>query len=661
MRYKEIKPVQEQTLFEINMSPRSLEQLASKISARAGLEFEMIVPNAENTDSSDYEREPDYDSDEGVSDIDDAVRFFHDGDLNDRSVVNRLRRAMQEDYQEWFDEKLSDLWHEDGEEYLREWIKSNVSEDEWNDPDIGGPELDSDSRLDIFAADAWKNQNSYYDDAREEFEQEHGDDYGQSEWLDDQGLNMMSNISDTYNGIISWPHYQNYGNGGRTTSEVADSFDDYLGRGVKVGGYHSVNRNTSAYIVEPDGSLDPDDSNDAGLEFVSPPLSIPEMIEDLKKVAEWAEDEGCYTNDSTGLHMNISVENFDKEDIDYIKLAVLCGDEYVLKEFGRMSNTYAASAIGKVKNLIRDNPDRAAEVLAKMKSHLEQGADKAVESTTRNIHGNYTNKYTSINLKDNRIEFRSPGGDWLGEYRRDPGKLVNTMLRFVVALDAAMDPQKYRKEYLTKLYKLLNPKGQKDEYGEMIEQFAKYVTGVGGAPEQVVKDFRRLATNALQQGRKDTVSKPEQPQVATTPSTPTIRDTPAFDQRQLHYEVFDREDPEQNTIEVLHGTIDQIAAMLENIAARRNVPRTRLGIRNVGHTATGPEAGQQQSQQPRQATAPNGVPLWEVYERDSGNVVYTFPDHNQSSAWSTAQAWLRAHAEPAAASGFSCRPKMETN
>jgi hypothetical protein len=547
----------------------------------------------------------------------------------------------------------------------------------------------------------------------------------------------MIDVESNYN--ITWPHWTNVnnGNGGRTTAEVADSFDDYLGRGVKVGGYHSVNRNTSAYIVEPDGSLSPDDSDDAGLEFVSPPLSIPEMIEDLKKVAAWAKAEGCYTNESTGLHMNISVENFDKEDIDYIKLAVLCGDEYILKEFGRMSNTYAASAIGKVKNLIRDNPDRAAEVLAKMKSHLEQGADKAVESTTRNIHGNYTNKYTSINLKDNRIEFRSPGGDWLGEYRRDPGKLVNTMLRFVVALDAAMDPQKYRKEYLTKLYKLLNPKGQRDEYGEMVEQFAKYVTGVGGAPEQVVREFRRMALSSLTgkgltppPGVKALTGRPHDPngqigifdrdnrsymtpyfrfsgvpedrwkyvlqawaarhnvnvndyktapvtvatateekppygsnqgQTVAPQATATIRDTPAFDQRQLHYEVFDREDPEQNTIAVLHGTIDQIAAMLENIAARRNVPRTRLGIRNVGHTATGPEAGQQQTQQPRQATAPNGVPLWEIYERDSGNVVYTFADHNQQSAWSTAQRWLSTYAEPAAASGFSLRPKMETN
>ena len=651
MRYKEIKPLQEQSLFEINMSPRSLEQLAAKISARAGLEFEMIVPNAENTDSDGNESEPDYDTDESCNDIDDAVRFFHDGDFNSRGDVRRLRDSMMEDYQEWFTDKLSDSWYEDGEEYLREWIKHNVDEGEWNDPDIGGPDADADTRLDIFANDAWKNESSYYDDAREEFEQERGDDLGQSEWLEDAGLYRMIDIEDRY--PIIWPHWNNVdnGGGGRTVAEVADSFDNYLGRGVKVGGYHDVDRNTSAYIVEPDGSLDPDDSDDTGLEFVSPPLSIPEMIADLKKVADWAEAEGCYTNSSTGLHMNISVSNFNRDNIDYIKLAVLCGDEYILKEFGRMSNTYCASAISKVRDRIKQDPAQAQALLDQMRSHLQQGADQAVESTTRNIHPNYTQKYTSINLKDNRIEFRSPGGDWLGEYRKDPGKLVNTMLRFVVALDAALDPEKYRKEYLTKLYKLLNPKGQRDEYGDMIEQFARYVTGMGGAPEQVVKDFRRLSLHTLK-GNKSAESG------SSRPHDPR-------GQTQLHYEVFDREDPEQDTIEVIHGTEEQCAQMLANIANRRHVSRTRLGIRRIGHTATGPQAqqpAQQEPQQPRQAIAANGVlPLWEIYERDSGHVVHTFASQNQATAWATAQSWLRTHAELAAASNFSCRPKMETN
>ena len=724
MRYKEIKPLQEQSLFEINMSPRSLEQLAAKISARAGLEFEMIVPNAENTDSDDYESEPDYDTDESCNDIDDAVRFFHDGDFNSRGDVRRLRDSMIEDYQEWFTDKLSDSWYEDGEEYLREWIKHNVDEDEWNDPDIGGPDADADTRLDIFANDAWKNKSSYYDDAREEFEQERGDDLGQSEWLEDAGLSSMSDIENRYQ--ITWPHWTTFDDGGdgRTAAEVADSFDNYLGRGVKVGGYHGVDRNTSAYIVEPDGSLAPDDSDDTGLEFVSPPLSIPEMISDLKKVASWAEAEGCYTNRSTGLHMNISVSNFNRDNIDYIKLAVLCGDEYILKEFGRMSNTYCTSAISKVRDRIKQDPAQAQALLDQMRSHLQQGADQAVESTTRNIHPNYTQKYTSINLKDNRIEFRSPGGDWLGEYRKDPGKLVNTMLRFVVALDAALDPEKYRKEYLTKLYKLLNPKGQRDEYGDMIEQFARYVTGMGGAPEQVVKDFRRLSLHTLKvnkstgpQAQQPAQQEPQQPRQAIAangvlplweiyerdsghvvhtfasqnqatawataqswlrthaepaaasnfscrPKMEIIPHTPAASQTQLHYEVFDREDPEQDTIEVIHGTEEQCAQMLANIANRRHVSRTRLGIRRIGHTATGPQAqqpAQQEPQQPRQAIAANGVlPLWEIYERDSGHVVHTFASQNQATAWATAQSWLRTHAELAAASSFSCRPKMET-
>ena len=60
---------------------------------------------------------------------------------------------------------------------------------------------------------------------------------------------------------------------------------------------------------------------------------------------------------------------------------------------------------------------------------------------------------------------------------------------------------------------------------------------------------------------------------------------------------------------------------------------------------------------PVQVTAPNGVPMWEVYERDSGHVVHTFADHDQTTAWATAQGWLRGiGAEDP--SKFSCRPKM---
>ena len=61
---------------------------------------------------------------------------------------------------------------------------------------------------------------------------------------------------------------------------------------------------------------------------------------------------------------------------------------------------------------------------------------------------------------------------------------------------------------------------------------------------------------------------------------------------------------------------------------------------------------------PVQARASNGVPAWEIYERDSGHVINTIFDHDQTSAWQQAQRYLRdiGAEDP---SLFSVRPKME--
>ena len=92
MRFNEVKNLikeskqSEEDLFEIRMSPSSLRQLASQIDARAGMEFEMIVPDAQGDDD---ELEPDYDQDQRCRSIEDAVEFFYDGDFNSRSEIGR--------------------------------------------------------------------------------------------------------------------------------------------------------------------------------------------------------------------------------------------------------------------------------------------------------------------------------------------------------------------------------------------------------------------------------------------------------------------------------------------------------------------------------------------------------------------------------------------
>jgi hypothetical protein len=163
--------------------------------------------------------------------------------------------------------------------------------------------------------------------------------------------------------------------------------------------------------------------------------------------------------------------------LDYVKLALLLGDEFVLDSFGRSGNTYAKSAMGKIRDTVRKSPDRAKELMDRMKSGMDQLASKVVHSRS-------TEKYTSINVKDGYIEFRSPGGDWLND---NFAEIDNTLRRFTVALSAAVDPEAYRQEYLKKLYKLLDVSGEKDP----LSYFAKYAAGE--LPRAALKSFVRQA------------------------------------------------------------------------------------------------------------------------------------------------------------------------
>jgi len=471
---QEFELFEEQDLFEINMGSKSLRREAAKTGAIAGMEFEMIVPGME---SEDPEQEPDYDQDERCVSIDDAVNFFHDGDYNGRREVAELRDRMYNDFTEWQDDKIRDSWGMDGEEYLREWIVNNVDEDEWADLDA-----DKTDSLDQFVANVYADPSSdYYNQAFDEYREENQDNWDESDWLDAEDLDRMSGIESAYD--ITWPYWTSINSGEIDADQVADEFSQAVGREVRVNTrYHQSGArpdpSNQFYVVEPDGSLEGDNPGDEGLEFVSPPMPIDELLKDLNAVKSWAGRMGVYTNSSTGLHINISVPDYSRDRLDFVKLALLLGDEYVLKQFGRSSNTYTKSALGKVRDRVRSNPEDAQRLLDKMKGQMGELASKA-------IHSGSTDKYTSINTKDGHIEFRSPGGDWLDD---NFDKIENTLLRFTVAMSAALNPEAYREEYQKKLYKLLT-QDQKDS--DTIRYFSDYVAGK--IPKAALRSFVKQA------------------------------------------------------------------------------------------------------------------------------------------------------------------------
>jgi hypothetical protein len=420
-------------LNEINMSPSALKKQVAAINALVGVEFEMYVPNTAETDPYDLDPEPDMDKNFRPYSIDDIVEFYDnpDGSGLDRSERIRLETRLHEMYESWLDDELNSEWKSDGYDYFMK----NADESD----------LDEGETLD----DAWEDQGRMYNDIREQFFDEWRVSAPEErEWIRDQGWTDMEDVND-YLGY-TWPYIKYVDNTNHwELADVAEDFGNKVGREVNI--HRSATKN--GYGLDIDGSLDdPDDYTDGGLEFISPPLPVDELFEDMELVKQWAKSRGCYTNSTTGLHINVSIRDADWQRLDYVKLALLLGDQWVLEQFDRLGNGFCYSAVKNIENTVEINPDTALKMLNHMKGHMDRLA-------SRIIHELATDKYTSINLKINslpenrRVEFRSPGGDWLGE---NWDKIKNMVMRFIVALDAALDPDKNRKEYQTKLYKLLS-------------------------------------------------------------------------------------------------------------------------------------------------------------------------------------------------------------
>lgn len=517
MRYEQIKPLlDEQVLDEVKMSPSALQKFANSPEAEGmlmGIEFEMCVPNV-SVDDDSGEGEYDYDMDERAYSIDDIIQFFRNGELSNLSAsgADRLRNEMWDQYMDWAMEKISDDLDEDElNDRVRDRLRDDLDIDDYMQDaaeELGIDPTDSDENelkvkeraeelLDDAVDELMGNSRDYeraYDDIRQEMEDDMRNDgnYDEESWLRDIGVDYMSEAEREWG--LDWPHWMTYGGDGEFDVEtVGDEFGRDMGLEFvnTSNNYHGASRDGKNWIIEPDSSIDAD-SGDAGLEFVSPPMPIKDGLAMLQKMYKWARDRGCYTNTSTGLHMNISVPDMTIDKLDYVKLALFLGDEHVLKQFGREYNSYCKSAMSKIKDRIR--PEDVPAVLAQMKQHLNSLASKT-------IHSGITDKYTSINTKNNYVEFRGPGGDYLNQ---NPTDLINTALRLSMSLRIATDPEAYKQEYAKKLYKLVEQEKNPDESVKLFSQYA-----LGELPKEDLFARIKFARKGreLEKNKKDPVTR----------------------------------------------------------------------------------------------------------------------------------------------------------
>ena len=449
-------------IFEINFNDSKIAKQALDLPIKCGFEaetsWEQIGDNGEGDDWID---------EYNWYDLEDFIL-----DQEGRSSVSSIENS----YDEWISEKALDLegdfvWEivgerEEDEYYLNDYIEQELSEDDIEEykerilDDL--PEDEHDEYAD------WDFMNW----GRQYVEEELLDDY--KEWLADGVRDEGEAMDRAYEQATSdydkdeWARYE-YGSWastlaehgiylsnpdgeGRGVHEVGEYLEDWASeqsefRGVQAGEYHSgYGTNNDYWRVETDSSID---SYGTGAEIISPVYTTPrKMLGEMKKLFSWLDDQDADTNSSCGLHVTMSLDSEEREEVNPVKLAVLLGDKYLLSTFGRERNSYAKSQMASLQKAaakLKRDPNNTKNI-------------KAIEKILSS--GVMKDKFSSINFKDQKdsdtgnqlIEFRIGGGD---DYHNDFNNAAKAVIRYAITMQAAHSDKMYTGDYAKALFRML--------------------------------------------------------------------------------------------------------------------------------------------------------------------------------------------------------------
>lgn len=447
----------EQRLTEIDMSPGSLVKFSSTPAAQntmVGFEAEMIVPYMKSSEAGEDEPDMDYDDYVDASTTSamrrDLINFF--SETTTEREIDRAVSEVDEEIMEYIDEQFRDYLRDNRAEVIEKYKQETTLSDDEIEHSID-------------------EEDSTYDELVEQLR----DDF-MNNWYDLSGA-LGSLDLERYSGWdnrfgFGWPHYSMAEHDefdDDAFKEAANSIEAAVQMPIKASpNYHAFStREEGTWYLETDSSIDAE-GDEGGLELISPPMPLPQAMEKLAVVFDWMDKHDAMTNASTGFHMGVSIPNM--ENVDYLKLVLFLGDKYVLEQFGRITNTYTRSALGKMEQI--NGPDlmrRMPGVFDALKGGLDKAAMKLIESALVPR----GDKYVSINIKNKYIEFRSAGGNYIEQFE----KIKNTMLRYVRVMNLAADPNEAKEEYAKKLFKLLAGSVDKSAEADTIKWFTMFSVG----------------------------------------------------------------------------------------------------------------------------------------------------------------------------------------
>lgn len=262
------------------------------------------------------------------------------------------------------------------------------------------------------------------------------DDYLQK---DCRNLGLNPDISEVINAISQQvqKHRDTSGSGVMAKSKV-DFVEETL----------PVNRSEIEGIV-----ADPTVYN--GAEVITKPLSLKRSLQLMEEMFKYIKEVGS-TDSSTGLHVNVSVDGFDRSNFNAVKAVTLLDPDayqsarkYPMRDKNMLSSLY---------QILDDE-----RILAGLAKAYIAGGDNALRLTFEKLVIQSSNKFRNVNLvhffqedvsvNQRRLEFRFIGGN---DYEHRYNEMVNDIFHICYVMIAGARKDAFRKEYLQSILRILD-------------------------------------------------------------------------------------------------------------------------------------------------------------------------------------------------------------
>ncbi len=274
---------------------------------------------------------------------------------------------------------------------------------------------------------------------------------------------------------------------------------------AKVGSYDSSGDDVTVWHIEDDGSLD----TDAGVEIVSPMMSVKDAIPIMKKMFAYIDKHG-YTDTDCGFHMHLSHSDFKgrkfSESCDLLKVLLFVEEGYIFKEFDeRVDNQYTASMLNQLDKKFKRTKETDIEHNLVRTDISENSANlrKLFLRFRKTNRFPAADHYNGVNFeswsrygKNPHIEFRYLGGS---NYHKKEKQILKVMGQYAFIIRLGLDPNLRKEEYIKKLYRLYT---QNKDPKKVVQTDALQLKADRQQYEVFKKDGIKIGSNVLSGSRR---------------------------------------------------------------------------------------------------------------------------------------------------------------